>query len=193
MPQVGFEPTIPMFERTKTFHALDRAGHHARQETCNRRIKFLMIRSNHAESRWKYNWPANLIAWTWASASILQYPWHYKTLVRCYVRVTYWSLELASSMSAWLFAVALRNKTPDNSLKKELQIRTELTDAIRSTALAPYIGWQLRRVDDLCDLGFECHRRCEEFYFWWEFYMHCHKWAMELCTVFVTRWRMPVL
>jgi hypothetical protein len=25
MPRVGFEPTIPVFERTKTFHALDRA------------------------------------------------------------------------------------------------------------------------------------------------------------------------
>jgi hypothetical protein len=25
MPQVGFEPTIPMFERAKTVHALDRA------------------------------------------------------------------------------------------------------------------------------------------------------------------------
>jgi hypothetical protein len=26
MPSVGFEPTIPVFERVKTFHALDRAG-----------------------------------------------------------------------------------------------------------------------------------------------------------------------
>jgi hypothetical protein len=25
MPRVGFEPTIPMFERANTFHALDRA------------------------------------------------------------------------------------------------------------------------------------------------------------------------
>jgi hypothetical protein len=25
MPSVGFEPTIPAFERAKTFHALDRA------------------------------------------------------------------------------------------------------------------------------------------------------------------------
>jgi hypothetical protein len=25
MPGVGFEPTIPVFERTKTVHALDRA------------------------------------------------------------------------------------------------------------------------------------------------------------------------
>jgi hypothetical protein len=25
MPQVGFEPTIPMFEKAKAFHALDRA------------------------------------------------------------------------------------------------------------------------------------------------------------------------
>jgi hypothetical protein len=25
MPRVGFEPTIPMFERAKTVHALDRA------------------------------------------------------------------------------------------------------------------------------------------------------------------------
>jgi hypothetical protein len=25
MPQVGFEPTIPVFERAKTVHALDRA------------------------------------------------------------------------------------------------------------------------------------------------------------------------
>jgi hypothetical protein len=25
MPQVGFEPTIPVFERAKTIHALDRA------------------------------------------------------------------------------------------------------------------------------------------------------------------------
>jgi hypothetical protein len=25
MPRVGFEPTIPAFEWTKTFHALDRA------------------------------------------------------------------------------------------------------------------------------------------------------------------------
>jgi hypothetical protein len=30
MPQVGFEPTIPVFERTKTVHALDR--HYDRQE-----------------------------------------------------------------------------------------------------------------------------------------------------------------
>jgi hypothetical protein len=26
MPQVGFEPTMPVFERTKTVHALDRAA-----------------------------------------------------------------------------------------------------------------------------------------------------------------------
>jgi hypothetical protein len=26
MPQVGFEPTIPVFERAKTIHALDRAA-----------------------------------------------------------------------------------------------------------------------------------------------------------------------
>jgi hypothetical protein len=26
MPQVGFEPTIPMFERVKTIHVLDRAA-----------------------------------------------------------------------------------------------------------------------------------------------------------------------
>jgi hypothetical protein len=26
MPQVGFEPTSPAFERTKTFHTLDRAA-----------------------------------------------------------------------------------------------------------------------------------------------------------------------
>jgi hypothetical protein len=26
MPRVGFEPTIPMFERVKTFHVLDRAA-----------------------------------------------------------------------------------------------------------------------------------------------------------------------
>jgi hypothetical protein len=26
MPQVGFEPTIPGFERAKTFHALDRGA-----------------------------------------------------------------------------------------------------------------------------------------------------------------------
>jgi hypothetical protein len=26
MPQVGFEHTIPIFERAKTFHALDRAA-----------------------------------------------------------------------------------------------------------------------------------------------------------------------
>jgi hypothetical protein len=26
MPEVGFEPTIPVFERAKTFHALDRAA-----------------------------------------------------------------------------------------------------------------------------------------------------------------------
>jgi hypothetical protein len=26
MPRVGFEPTIPVFERAKTFHALDRAN-----------------------------------------------------------------------------------------------------------------------------------------------------------------------
>jgi hypothetical protein len=26
MPQVGFEPTIPMFERAKTVHASDRAA-----------------------------------------------------------------------------------------------------------------------------------------------------------------------
>jgi hypothetical protein len=26
MPQAGFEPTIPEFERTKTVHALDRAA-----------------------------------------------------------------------------------------------------------------------------------------------------------------------
>jgi hypothetical protein len=26
MPLMGFEPTIPVFERTKTFHALDRAA-----------------------------------------------------------------------------------------------------------------------------------------------------------------------
>jgi hypothetical protein len=26
MPRVGFEPTIPMFERAKTVHALDRAA-----------------------------------------------------------------------------------------------------------------------------------------------------------------------
>jgi hypothetical protein len=26
MPQVGFEPTIPVFERVKTVHALDRAA-----------------------------------------------------------------------------------------------------------------------------------------------------------------------
>jgi hypothetical protein len=25
MPRLGFEPTIPVFERAKTFHALDRA------------------------------------------------------------------------------------------------------------------------------------------------------------------------
>jgi hypothetical protein len=26
MPQVGFKPTIPVFEREKTFHALDHAA-----------------------------------------------------------------------------------------------------------------------------------------------------------------------
>jgi hypothetical protein len=26
MPQVGFEPTIPVFERAKTVHALDRTA-----------------------------------------------------------------------------------------------------------------------------------------------------------------------
>jgi shikimate 5-dehydrogenase len=26
MPLVGFEPTIPVFKRAKTFHALDRAA-----------------------------------------------------------------------------------------------------------------------------------------------------------------------
>jgi hypothetical protein len=26
MPQVGFQPTIPVFERAKTVHALDRAA-----------------------------------------------------------------------------------------------------------------------------------------------------------------------
>jgi hypothetical protein len=26
MPQVGFEPTIPVFERAKTFHVIDRAA-----------------------------------------------------------------------------------------------------------------------------------------------------------------------
>jgi hypothetical protein len=26
MPRVGFEPTIPVFERAKTVHALDRAA-----------------------------------------------------------------------------------------------------------------------------------------------------------------------
>jgi hypothetical protein len=26
MPRVGFEPTIPVFEQAKTFHALDRAA-----------------------------------------------------------------------------------------------------------------------------------------------------------------------
>jgi hypothetical protein len=26
MPRVGFEPTIPVFERSKTVHALDRAA-----------------------------------------------------------------------------------------------------------------------------------------------------------------------
>jgi hypothetical protein len=26
MPRVGFEPTIPVFERTKTVHAFDRAA-----------------------------------------------------------------------------------------------------------------------------------------------------------------------
>jgi hypothetical protein len=26
MPRVGFEPTVPAFERTKTIHGLDRAG-----------------------------------------------------------------------------------------------------------------------------------------------------------------------
>jgi hypothetical protein len=26
MPRVGFEPTIPVFERAKTFNALDRAA-----------------------------------------------------------------------------------------------------------------------------------------------------------------------
>jgi hypothetical protein len=26
MPQAGFEPTIPVFKRAKTFHALDRAA-----------------------------------------------------------------------------------------------------------------------------------------------------------------------
>jgi hypothetical protein len=34
MPQVGFEPTIPVFERAKTVHALDRATH------CDCRIFF---------------------------------------------------------------------------------------------------------------------------------------------------------
>jgi hypothetical protein len=27
IPRVGFEPTIPVFERTKKIHALDRGGH----------------------------------------------------------------------------------------------------------------------------------------------------------------------
>jgi hypothetical protein len=42
MPRVGFEPTIPVFERAKTVHALDRAttviGHNRYKETrksCN--------------------------------------------------------------------------------------------------------------------------------------------------------------
>jgi hypothetical protein len=36
MPQVGFEPMIPVFEQAKTVHDLDRAAGH-----CDRQIRFL--------------------------------------------------------------------------------------------------------------------------------------------------------
>jgi hypothetical protein len=38
MPRVGFEPTIPVFERAKTVHALDRAVTmvHIQGYTCNK-------------------------------------------------------------------------------------------------------------------------------------------------------------
>jgi hypothetical protein len=36
MPRVGFEPPIPVFERAKTAHALDRAATVIRSSICDR-------------------------------------------------------------------------------------------------------------------------------------------------------------
>jgi ribosomal protein L34 len=40
MPLAGFEPTIPVFKRAKTFHALDRAATVTGREVGRRRIKY---------------------------------------------------------------------------------------------------------------------------------------------------------
>jgi hypothetical protein len=67
MPWVGFEPTIPAFERAKTVHALDRAatviGRHITHALTNSvLIKFL-------SQQWKYGDGANLCCWARQSSS----------------------------------------------------------------------------------------------------------------------------
>jgi hypothetical protein len=37
MPRVGFEPKMPMFDRAKTVHILDRAGH------CDKQSKYCLL------------------------------------------------------------------------------------------------------------------------------------------------------
>jgi hypothetical protein len=61
MPRVVFEPTIPVFERVKTVHALDRAPtvigcfFCVRQQ--NRVIRKLKIKGKWGGQIWRYRWP----------------------------------------------------------------------------------------------------------------------------------------
>jgi hypothetical protein len=46
MPWVGFEPTIPVFERAKTVHALDRAAIVIGQYVTREQTHFIFIKSS---------------------------------------------------------------------------------------------------------------------------------------------------
>jgi hypothetical protein len=50
MPQVGFEPMIPVFERAKTFRALDFAATHLPKKRTLRRLYLQENNSTHTRS-----------------------------------------------------------------------------------------------------------------------------------------------
>jgi hypothetical protein len=55
MPRVGFETTVPVFERVKTVHALDLRGHCNQQSDATEYQKLQLIRQWAIEvnSKWK--------------------------------------------------------------------------------------------------------------------------------------------
>jgi hypothetical protein len=48
MPQVAFDPTIPVFERAKTVHALDRAATVIGSVVSSKKVKLFLCLTNSA-------------------------------------------------------------------------------------------------------------------------------------------------